>query len=208
MKLKRIVPGFVGSNCYILINEGFAVVIDPSAPTSEIMKVLADESAKLLAILLTHGHFDHMLSLERLRAENPQAQVMIHATDAELMSDGHKNAFYEFFKRDRDFGSPDRLLIEGDIISIGNEKLQVMHTPGHTSGSVCYRCRNLLFSGDTIMADGYGRCDLYSGNSARMNATLNKLKSLAEKSPKLTIYPGHGEFALLSDAIEHISHIQ
>lgn len=207
MKLKRIVPGFVGSNCYILINEGVAVVIDPSAPTAEIMKAVADESAKISAILLTHGHFDHMLSLERLRAENPQAQVMIHATDAELMSDGHKNAFYEFFKRDRDFGSPDKLLIEGDVIDIGGEKLQVMHTPGHTNGSVCYRCRNLLFSGDTVMENGYGRCDLYSGNVNRMNATLNKLKALAEKSPKLTIYPGHGDAALLSDAIQNIPHI-
>jgi len=129
---------------------------------------------------------------------------MIHADDAELMSDGHKNAFFTFFGRDRDFGSSDKLLIKGDVIPIGKEKLTVIHTPGHTKGSICLRLANVLFSGDTIMADGYGRCDLYSSDASKMNISLNRLAELSQKDPRLMIYPGHGEAASLSNAIKNI----
>ena len=99
MKLKRLVPSVIGSNTYLLFdNSGNAAVIDPGAPGNEILKAIKDENACLTMILLTHGHFDHLLGLERLRAEFPDAQIFIHADDAEMMSDGHKNAFFDFFK--------------------------------------------------------------------------------------------------------------
>lgn len=204
MKLIRLSPEMVGSNCYIIISESEAAVIDPGVSTSAIMQVIKSNDAQLTTILLTHGHFDHMLGLDHLRAQNPEAEVMIHADDAELMPDGHKNAFYNLFKKDRDFGSPDKLLIKGDIIKVGKEKLSVIHTPGHTGGSVCYRLGKLLFTGDTIMSDGYGRCDLYSGDTTKMNFSLLRLASLSETDPRLIIYPGHGDGALLSKALKNI----
>lgn len=200
MNLFRITPPTIGSNCYIISDSGYALVIDPSAPASKVMNYLTSNELTLKAILLTHGHFDHMLGLEKLRTQNPSAPVMIHADDAELMPDGHKNAFFDFFSADRDFGNPDRLLIEGDTIPFGNMRIRVMHTPGHTKGSVCYSCAKLLFTGDTIMADGFGRLDLYSGNPAKMNHSLGRLRTLAAKAD-LMICPGHGNTARLSDAL-------
>ena len=204
MKIIRLVPRMVGSNCYIIISDGVSAVIDPGVPSASIMQVLKDNSAKLTSILLTHGHFDHMMGLDHLRSLNPDAEVMIHADDAELMPDGNKNAFATFFGRDRDFGVPDKLLIKGDAIYVGKEKITVMHTPGHTRGSVCYRLGNVLFSGDTVMADGYGRCDLYSSDSYKMNITLNRLSELSSREPQIMIYPGHGESASLLNAIKNI----
>lgn len=204
MELKRLVSGMIGANTYILIDRDTAAVIDPSAPTDEIMRTVRSEGARITAILLTHGHFDHMLSLEKLRAENPETQVMIHVNDAELMPDGRKNAFYTFFGRDRDFGTPDKFLSDQDVIPLGSEEIRVMHTPGHTGGSVCYRIGNSIFSGDTIMADGYGRCDLYSGDAKSMLSSLERLKKLSEKEPTLTVYPGHGNPTALANAINNI----
>jgi len=204
MKILRLVPRMVGSNCYIIISEGTAAVIDPGVPSASIMQAIESNNAKLSSIILTHGHFDHMMGLDNLRAQNPEVEVMIHADDAELMPDGHKNAFFTLFGRDRDFGTPDKLLIKGDVISIGKEKLTVIHTPGHTKGSICLRLGNILFSGDTIMSDGYGRCDLYSSDSTKMNFSLGRLADLSKSDPRIMIYPGHGEAASLPSAIKNI----
>ena len=205
MKLKRLVPSVIGSNTYLLFDDsGNAAVIDPGAPGNEILKAIQDEGASLTLILLTHGHFDHIIGLERLRAAYPDAQVLIHADDAEMMSDCHKNAFFDFFKKERAFPSPDKLLIQGDVIEFGREKISVLHTPGHTNGSVCYRIGTIIFTGDTVMANGYGRCDLYSGDTHKMSFTLNRLYSMSQKEAPITIYPGHGNSSLLLDAMRSI----
>ena len=205
MKLKRLVPSVIGSNTYLLFdNSGNAAVIDPGAPGNEILRAVRNENAELKLVLLTHGHFDHILGLEKLRAECPEAEVAIHAHDAELMSDAHKNAFFDIFKKERDFGTPDKLLIQCDVIEFGNEKITVLHTPGHTAGSVCYKIGRVMFTGDTVMADGYGRCDLYSGDTNKMNFTLNRLYAMSEKEAPIVIYPGHGNSSSLSDAMRSI----
>ncbi|MBE6600332.1 MAG: MBL fold metallo-hydrolase [Ruminococcaceae bacterium] len=203
MKLQKISPGSFASNCYILSDGGEATVIDPSAPAVSVMKALSEEGLTLKAILLTHGHFDHMLGLARLRDLNPDATVMIHADDAEMMIDGEKNASSALLGRAYAFRPPHRSLISGDEIKIGRQTIKVMHTPGHTRGSVCYTAGNLMFSGDTVMADGYGRCDLYGGNPDQMKYTLLRLLTLSDKKDYV-IYPGHGNAAKLSEAIHNI----
>lgn len=204
MTLTKITPSIIGANCYILISENQAVVIDPSISDEQIAKICENTGAELTAVLLTHAHFDHMLGLDRLRARFPEVPIMIHANDAELMPDGEKNAYTVFFNKQRDFGKPDKLLVGGDVIKFGSDRLTVIHTPGHTKGSVCYRSGNVLFSGDTVMYDSYGRCDLYSGDVKRMNESLNNLYSLALKNPGIVIYPGHGDKNLLIDALSEI----
>ena len=203
MKLSRITPGSFASNCYILSDGDEAVVIDPSAPAISIMKTVSEQGLKLKAILLTHGHFDHMLGLERLRAANPGVPVMVHADDAELLCDGEKNASSILLGTPKEFTPPDKMLISGDTIKIGRRTISLIHTPGHTKGSVCYQVGNLLFTGDTIMENGYGRVDLYGGNAEKMQYTLFRLSALSEKE-KYMIYPGHGGAAKLSDAIYNI----
>ena len=203
MKVTRLTTPVMGSNCYVLVSDRQAVIIDPM-PSKKILEICEAENAELIAILLTHGHFDHMLGLDFLREQAPNAKIMIHVDDAELMRDGQKNAFYNFYGRSYDFGEPDRLLIKGDEIQIGKKVPQVVHTPGHTKGSVCYKVGNILFTGDTVMENGYGRCDLYSGDDRAMSYTLKQLYELSYREPQIIIYPGHGKPTLLSDAINNI----
>ena len=202
MKLSKISPGSFASNCYIISDGGEAVIIDPSAPAISIMRAVQAEQLKITAILLTHGHFDHMLGLETLRAANPDAPVMIHADDAEMLSDPEKNAS-GLLAVPKEFTPPDKVLISGDTLKVGKKTISLLHTPGHTKGSVCYQIGNLLFTGDTLMADGYGRCDLYGGNEERMRYTLIRFTTMNEKGSYM-IYPGHGPAAKLSDAIYNI----
>ena len=205
MKIHTFPFGPLASNMYIVEVGGSFVVVDPSVTLDKLAGLgRAFDPAALKAVFITHGHFDHMLGLDRLRSECPEAEVAIHAHDAELMSDAHKNAFYDIFKKERDFGTPDKLLIQGDVIEFGNEKITVLHTPGHTAGSVCYKLGRVMFTGDTVMADGYGRCDLYSGDTNKMNFTLNRLYAMSEKEAPIVIYPGHGNSSSLSDAMRSI----
>ena len=203
MKLSRIFPGSYCSNCYIISDGGEAVIIDPSAPYISIAKALVAEGLRPVAIALTHGHFDHMVGLEQFRAANPDVPVMIHANDAEMISDGQKNASLALLEKPIEFTAPDRRLVSGDTIKFGHKTLRVIHTPGHTRGSVCYQVGNLLFTGDTIMENGYGRYDLYGGDGEKLRSTLLRLRSLSEKE-NLVIYPGHGGASRLSDAIRTI----
>lgn len=203
MKLSRISPGSYYSNCYIISDGDEAVVIDPSAPYISIARALAMDKLRPVAIVLTHGHFDHMLGLEHFRTANPDVPVMIHANDAEMISDGKKNASFELLGASTEFTAPDRRLVSGDTIKFGQKTLNVLHTPGHTNGSVCYQVGNLLFTGDTIMENGYGRYDLYGGDPEKLKHSLLRLSSLSQKENYI-IYPGHGKHAKLSDAIFNI----
>ena len=97
MKIRSICPDSFASNCYLLIEGDKALVVDPSVPTRAISSALTAEGARCVGILLTHGHFDHILSLDECRDAYPDAPVYLHSQDAELLSDGQKNAFALFF---------------------------------------------------------------------------------------------------------------
>ena len=201
MKIRSICPDSFASNCYLLIEGDKALVVDPSVPTRAISSALTAEGARCVGILLTHGHFDHILSLDECRDAYPDAPVYLHSQDAELLSDGQKNAFALFFGQDRAWRPADHLLTKDEIILLGDNRIKVLHTPGHTRGSVCYLCGDDLITGDTIFQSGYGRYDLYGGDYASL---CSSLRSLTELSPTLRIHPGHGPTALLGDALSAI----
>lgn len=201
MQIRNLYPGAMASNCYLLTSGQHAVLVDPSAPVEAIRTALYEEQATLDAILLTHGHFDHVFALSALR-DATGAKVFIHEYDFAMPDDPRKNAFRTFFGKDRAFGKPDKSLRDGDTVAVGDESLRVLHTPGHTAGSVCYLCAGqFLLTGDTLFADTYGRTDLYSGNASQLLDSLEGLRALA---PSLTIYPGHGEPALLGHALDNV----
>ncbi len=201
LEICTLYPRSFGSNCYVLIGEAdgkkSAAVIDPSVDCQEILALLSSKNATLEKIILTHGHFDHILSLDDLRSLTG-APAYIHESDAEMLLDGDKNAYSFFFSEDKKWAAAEELLRDGDKISIGDEKLTVISTPGHSKGSICLLGDGFMITGDTLFADNIGRCDLYGGNMMHMYASLSKL---SEFDPKLKIYPGHGDTATLSHAL-------
>ncbi len=202
MKIISICPQSFASNCYALISDGKALIVDPSVSADAIMSKVMAENAVIQGILLTHGHFDHIISLDTLR-KCACVGAAIHKDDAPMLADGKKNAFYTFFKQDRAY-APAETLIEGDAeITLGSDVITVIHTPGHSPGSVCYLCGNIMVTGDTLFADTIGRCDLWGGSDADMLASLEKLRKYDKK---IMIYPGHGPSATLGDALDNAAY--
>ena len=201
MEIKRLFPGSWGSNCYLLTVGTHAAVVDPSPDAQTILVELARLGANLDFILLTHGHFDHIVSVDALR-DRTAAPLLVHERDACMLTDAHKNAFFTFFRQERVYRAPERTLVDGDELHLGDEIIRVISTPGHSQGSVCYLCNDeFLLTGDTLFADGYGRYDLYGGDGEILFASLASLRTLP---PSLPIYPGHGESTHLGMALDNI----
>jgi glyoxylase-like metal-dependent hydrolase (beta-lactamase superfamily II) len=116
VKIRSICPDSFASNCYLVIEGERALVVDPGVGLRAIQSALTEEGARCVGILLTHGHFDHILSLDELRDAYPDATVYIHRDDAELLLDGDKNAFALFMGQDRTWRPADHLLVDGEII--------------------------------------------------------------------------------------------
>lgn len=170
MKIEKIVVGPLLTNCYILSSNKKAIVIDPGGDLEKILKSL--EKKKLVFIILTHSHFDHTLVAKKLKEEKG-GEILIHKKEKE---------FLEF--------EADRYLEDGEKIELGKEVLKIIHTPGHSSGSICVLGKNFLFSGDTLFFDGVGRTDLPGGSEKDLKNSLEKLKKIIQ--PEMKIYPGHG----------------
>jgi glyoxylase-like metal-dependent hydrolase (beta-lactamase superfamily II) len=177
-----------------------AAVIDPSVDTFRITRLLEEKSARLELIILTHGHFDHISALDSLR-DATGAPALIHRADAEMLSDGSKNAYSFFFGENKRWRDAERLLDNGDTLTLGKESLKVISTPGHSKGSICLLGDGILITGDTLFADNIGRCDLYGGSMMEMYASLSLL---AELDGDLTIYPGHGGTSTLKNALAEL----
>lgn len=205
LEIFNLFPGSWGSNCYILISEDHkrqrhAAVVDPSASAKGIVEFLEDHGAKLEYIILTHGHFDHITSLDTLR-EATHAPALIHKDDAEMLADGEKNAFEFFFGQERKWKAAEVLLSHGDKIDLGDETIEVISTPGHSKGSICLLGKDFMITGDTLFADGYGRYDLHGGDPDQLASSL---KLLREYDPNLTIYAGHGSESKLGRALDNV----
>lgn len=185
------------SCCYLVTQNCDAVLIDCSAPVSTVKAALQAKGCDLHAILCTHGHFDHILTADAMR-EAFGVPLYIHEADAEMLPDGHKNAYSTFFGGPFSQSPPERVFIHGDLLTFGSLSLQAMHTPGHSRGSSVFLSDETLFSGDTLFAGGYGRTDLYGGDAAALRRSLQGLSAL---DSSLTVYPGHGESTTLKHAL-------
>ena len=203
MKIIPICPGSAMANCYLIEHEGHALVVDPCVTVSAILNAAQAVGAQLDGILLTHGHFDHILTLDTLR-DATGIPAYIHQADQILLSDGEKNAFALFFGQDRAFRSAEKSVTDGERIPLGQAYVEVIHTPGHTAGSVCYRAGDELLTGDTLFADSFGRYDLYSGDLNTLKGSLSRLAAL---DPTLTIFPGHGHSVPLGTACDTVCRI-
>ncbi len=180
MNVKVLQVGPLGVNCYLLEDEETreAAVIDPGGDAPEIVRAL--EGAELRYILLTHGHYDHVGGVAELKAAFPEAAVYLHEKDA-----GSADAeLFPLSAQGVNFYG------EGDEIAFGEGrvKLQVLHTPGHSEGSVTLRCGSLLFCGDTLFAGSCGRTDFPGGDPEKLMASLRRLGKLEGDD---RVCPGH-----------------
>ena len=182
MNLKTLALGAYQTNCYLLSNGSEALVIDPGYEPDTILDSL--EGLTLKAILLTHGHFDHVGAVKELVAETG-CEVYIHAAESTMPPMMTAGPLYYT-----------RTYAEGDTIApIEGAELKVLHTPGHTPGSVCLLWGQELFAGDTLFAGSCGRVDLPGGDPAQMMQSLNRLASL---QADYRVHPGHGPSTTLS----------
>lgn len=175
------------ANCFVVTSGNSAVVIDPGSCPQELMDAL--QGKQVAWILLTHGHFDHMLGVHALR-EKTGAAVGIHEGDAACLLDENESFAYRLFRGQQQPVRADKLLQDGGSIPFGSAAFTVLHTPGHSPGSVCFCEQNsrLLFTGDTLFARTVGSTEFPRGNWDDMQASLRKLINLPGD---YTVYPGH-----------------
>ena len=183
------------TNTYIVYDDESreAILIDPATAShvkaSPIFKFIQKCSLDMKCIVLTHCHGDHICGVDIIK-ELLDIPVSIYSTD----EPGYKIdniAYSSYLGLPHPKSQIDFVLDDGDEITLGNYSLKIIHTPGHTQGSICLyaECINTLFSGDTVFADSYGRTDLPTGSQEEMALTLT---SLIEKFPDVNIAPGHG----------------
>ncbi len=196
MKVARINAYEFGSNCWLVFDEksGEGIIIDPSPETEKIIETLKDRKVTLKYIFLTHGHFDHMTSVDSLR-DALGIPLCIHKDDGECLVNSNLNAYRKFMAADLVFRPAEILLEEGDKLSFGDLEITLMHTPGHSEGSVCYFVEDAMFSGDTLFDGSIGRCDLMGSDTKKM---IGSLKRIASLNKDYTIYTGHGSVTTLS----------
>jgi len=190
MKIKKFEVGPLFVNCYIIYDESTkeAVVIDPGDEPDLILDFIKEENLNLKYILCTHGHFDHIGSVKELKDETG-AKVVLHEKDIEIYRNSPQIAMQFFSIEIEPQPEPDILIKNGEILNTGNVQLTVIHTSGHSPGSVCFYTEGYIFTGDTLFAGSVGRTDLIGGS---MNELLNSLKKIASLPDETIVFPGHG----------------
>lgn len=169
MLIKTIPVGQLETNCYVVTNEGTleCVVIDPGDESNTILDYIEDRNLKVSAIMITHGHFDHVGALEALREETG-APVYIHEKDDKFENTMHYD--------------------DGDVVEVAGLSFEIIATPGHTPGGVTIRCEDALFTGDTLFKGSCGRTDLPGGNLPQLMESLAKICRI---EGDYEVYPGH-----------------
>jgi len=194
MQIKTMILGLYENNSYIVRQNETStdcIIVDTALDVAEMIDYLKDNDLNPVAIVLTHGHMDHIFGVAPLRKAYPEIKVYIHKLDAHMLTDGKANlsmlsgVSFQTNAAEHTFEEP-------DILKLAGLELQVLHTPGHTPGGVCFynKQANILFSGDTLFADSIGRTDFPNGSMEQLiEGIKTKLMPLPDETVVLT---GHG----------------
>jgi len=191
MKIHTLPLGDYQTNTYIVENEGHCAIVDPGYEPETILAFLKKHALTADAILLTHGHFDHVGAVEKI-VEETGCKLWMSERDWSQKNSPLTNYFYPI--ANCDFAEV-QFCEEGEEISAAGLTFKTLETPGHTRGSVCYLCGDALFSGDTLFAGSCGRTDLPGGDWITI---LKSLRRLSQLSGDYTVFPGHGNSTTLS----------
>ena len=190
MLIETFTVGDLSTNCYVVSSRqsGEAIIIDPgidlSLEADPIFDYVMQAALKVKFIVNTHGHSDH-INGDAIFQEKYNVPILIHRLDAASLAVLENVNF-----------PPTVLVDEGSLIQLGNESLKVLHTPGHTPGSICLQGERLIFTGDTLFAGGIGRTDFAGGSDADMQASLQRLVQLPDY---FIVYPGHGPTTIMGE---------
>lgn len=199
LKIRTLIVGQLKTNCYLVTDtkSNETIIIDPGDDTDYITQTVSDCKLTPILLLATHGHFDHILALSELKLIY-KIPFLMHKTDEFLLARMISSAgFFLHSKPTSQIPTVDRALSDKMLLSVGTITFKVLHTPGHTPGSICLYNEKLaiLFSGDTLFASGVGRTDFQYSSAEKLKNSLTQLFSLPENT---VVYPGHG----LSSTIE------
>lgn len=198
------VVGAIQTNCFIVSDEnGRCFIIDPGADASYIINTVKKKNLIPDCIINTHGHYDHIGANKEI-ADYFTIPVWCHDADAAMLIDAALN-FSQYSGQTIRSPAPQRLLHDGDVLMLADVSWNVMHTPGHTKGSIILYSEKLriMFTGDTLFNEDFGRTDLPGGSEEELKKSLMKIAAV---DGDFTIYPGHGESALLSEQRPVIAH--
>lgn len=193
------IDGSFVSNCYLVESCDKWAVIDPSVDYERALAKYPKLAENISFVLVTHAHFDHIYAIKSWAKDG--VPIYVGSEDAAALSDAYRNCYLGFLGIEDGYYGDYKCVSDGDIIPFGDEAFEVISTPGHTPGGVCYKIGNDVFVGDTLFAGGgYGRCDLPGGDGEELDRSLFKLFS------KMLIgrfYPGHGPSGTFEDSIKY-----
>ena len=200
MELKCMHLGSFMTNCYLVKNKmtGEVLVIDPGASPDRVLEMIRSMEGTPAAILLTHGHFDHIGAVNELKENYPGLKVYLHEREADLIENPNGNLSNDFAET---VGTvkPDVFVRHEEELTLAGFRIRVLHTPGHTPGSCCYYLpeEGVLFSGDTLFAGSCGRTDFPGGSGRMMRESLELLvTTLPEET---AVFPGHDQFTSIGE---------
>lgn len=205
MNLRTLCLGELDTNCYIVWDDNrTAMVIDPADEAEKIMPVIEAEKLSVSAVVLTHVHFDHLLAAEEVCAATG-APLCIGKGDEDALSDPVRNLSGVFQMCPPVLLKADKLLCDGDVVSVGDLSFTVLETPGHTPGCICLMSEDVLFAGDTLFYDSIGRIDFPGSNISAIISSLRRLVALPEN---LTVYSGHGPATTIEREVKQNPYLQ
>lgn len=198
IRIKRLVVGMVQTNCYVIYNNETkeAVIVDPGDGAKQISQCCLEYGVKPVAILLTHGHFDHILAAKELKAEW-KLKIYSSEKEREVLEDGNKNLMQKWYQKPYSL-TPDVTLADEEAFELIGFQWKMLLTPGHTIGSCCYYIaeEEVLFSGDTLFQMSYGRVDFPTGDARAMLMSVKKL--LGTLPEDTMVYPGHNDMTTIA----------